>query len=414
MAPRGRGRRSIAPAANAPPPSPHRPAPPRVPPLPRPPPRPIPPVLLPRAAPRRAAQATDKENMGYLLSWAAGSRELLPFLHKLLLLRDVVREDFGLPGGLHETARPDAYDEADDSVRALFSYRSGSGAGAADLVAQPPLLVAAQRGNAEALHLLLLFGEGVHARRKGNERALYAACEQGNVACVAALLGRVPLRPPKHPPHSARRLGLVRPSFSVYGPGFTYAAGVRQGALDVPAAIAGAKIRAEYASATGISTGSGTRASLTAAAAAAAPRGLGNAGLGMAISATEAAVGQTESFESDGRYRHWCRGYRMGTYWATYDTALAAYEALHGPIGELADIAMPPPLTADGQVSYKDGTKPTVDQMAQDVTAFLVWTAEPKLEKRHQSGVPVVLFLIFATVLAYMAYRNVWAEKKGH
>ena len=78
------------------------------------------------------------------------------------------------------------------------------------------------------------------------------------------------------------------------------------------------------------------------------------------------------------------------------------------------NIAMPPPLIADGQVSYKDGTKPTVDQMAQDVTAFLVWTAEPKLEKRHQTGVAVVLFLLFATVLAYMAYRNVWAEKKGH
>jgi hypothetical protein len=38
------------------------------------------------------------------------------------------------------------------------------------------------------------------------------------------------------------------------------------------------------------------------------------------------------------------------------------------------------------KVQYKDGTKPTVDQMATDVAAFLVWTAEPKLEKRHQTG----------------------------
>ena len=29
------------------------------------------------------------------------------------------------------------------------------------------------------------------------------------------------------------------------------------------------------------------------------------------------------------------------------------------------NIAMPPPLTSDGQVQYADGTKPTVDQMAQ-------------------------------------------------
>ena len=75
---------------------------------------------------------------------------------------------------------------------------------------------------------------------------------------------------------------------------------------------------------------------------------------------------------------------------------------------------MPPPLTSDGQVSYKDGTKASVDQMAQDVSAFLVWTAEPKLEKRHQTGWAVLGFLLFATTLAYMAYRNVWADKKGH
>lgn len=78
------------------------------------------------------------------------------------------------------------------------------------------------------------------------------------------------------------------------------------------------------------------------------------------------------------------------------------------------NIAMPPPLTSDGQVSYKDGTKASVDQMATDVSAFLTWTAEPKLEKRRQTGWAVLGFLIFATVLTYMAYRNIWAEKKGH
>ena len=78
------------------------------------------------------------------------------------------------------------------------------------------------------------------------------------------------------------------------------------------------------------------------------------------------------------------------------------------------NIAMPAPLTSEGQVTYSDGTKATVDQMAQDVSAFLVWTAEPKLEKRHQTGSWWLGFLIFATVLAYMSYRNIWAEKKGH
>ncbi len=76
------------------------------------------------------------------------------------------------------------------------------------------------------------------------------------------------------------------------------------------------------------------------------------------------------------------------------------------------NLAMAPPLLSEGQVSYKDGTRPTVDQMSQDVSAFLIWTAEPKLEKRLQTGRTVVLFLIFATALAYMSYRNIWAGKK--
>ncbi len=77
------------------------------------------------------------------------------------------------------------------------------------------------------------------------------------------------------------------------------------------------------------------------------------------------------------------------------------------------NLAMAPPLTGDGQVEYGEGNpKPTVDQMSKDVAAFLVWTAEPKLEKRKQTGWPVLGFLLFATVLGYMAYRNIWADKK--
>lgn len=76
------------------------------------------------------------------------------------------------------------------------------------------------------------------------------------------------------------------------------------------------------------------------------------------------------------------------------------------------NIAMPPPLVADGQVTYSDGTKSTVDQMAKDVSAFLVWTAEPKLEARHQTGLAVVIFLLIATSLAFLSYRNIWAGVK--
>jgi ubiquinol-cytochrome c reductase cytochrome c1 subunit len=76
------------------------------------------------------------------------------------------------------------------------------------------------------------------------------------------------------------------------------------------------------------------------------------------------------------------------------------------------NIAMPPPLVADGQVSYSDGTKPSVDQMAQDVSAFLMWTAEPKLENRHRWGLVVLGYLLLATAFAYGAYRNIWRGKK--
>ena len=76
------------------------------------------------------------------------------------------------------------------------------------------------------------------------------------------------------------------------------------------------------------------------------------------------------------------------------------------------NLAMAPPLSGDGQVEYGDGTKSTVDQMAKDVAAFLIWTAEPTLEKRKQTGWAVPGFLLFATILGYMSYRNIWADKK--
>ncbi|WP_341633324.1 cytochrome c1 [Sphingomonas agri] len=76
------------------------------------------------------------------------------------------------------------------------------------------------------------------------------------------------------------------------------------------------------------------------------------------------------------------------------------------------NIAMPPPLTTTGQVTYADGTPATVDQMAKDVAAFLVWTAEPSLENRHAAGIAVVVFLLIGTILGYLAYRQIWYEAK--
>ncbi len=71
-------------------------------------------------------------------------------------------------------------------------------------------------------------------------------------------------------------------------------------------------------------------------------------------------------------------------------------------------IAMPPPLSDDA-VTYADGTKTTVPQMAHDVVSFLSWAAEPNLEVRHRTGFKVLLFLIVAVGVFYAAKRKIWA-----
>jgi ubiquinol-cytochrome c reductase cytochrome c1 subunit len=77
------------------------------------------------------------------------------------------------------------------------------------------------------------------------------------------------------------------------------------------------------------------------------------------------------------------------------------------------NIAMPAPIVSEGQVTYADGTRATPEQMAKDVAAFLTWTAEPKLEDRKSTGLAVLIFTLVFTVLAYLAYQNVWRSKKG-
>lgn len=76
------------------------------------------------------------------------------------------------------------------------------------------------------------------------------------------------------------------------------------------------------------------------------------------------------------------------------------------------NIAMAPPLTGDDQVTYDDGTKATKAQMAKDVSAFLTWTAEPKMENRKSAGWAALGFLLIFTVLTFLSYKSIWAGKK--
>lgn len=72
-------------------------------------------------------------------------------------------------------------------------------------------------------------------------------------------------------------------------------------------------------------------------------------------------------------------------------------------------LSMAPPLD-DDLVEYTDGTPQTLDQYARDVSAFLMWAAEPKLEQRKAMGLPVVVFLIVFACLMYYTKRRLWND----
>jgi len=76
-------------------------------------------------------------------------------------------------------------------------------------------------------------------------------------------------------------------------------------------------------------------------------------------------------------------------------------------------IMMAPPLSAD-QVEYTDGTPTTVEQYARDITAFLMWTAEPHMEARKRTGMQVIIFLIVFAGLLYFTKKKVWKQVELH
>ena len=73
-------------------------------------------------------------------------------------------------------------------------------------------------------------------------------------------------------------------------------------------------------------------------------------------------------------------------------------------------IHMPPPLASDGQVQYTDGAPATVDQYARDVSAFLMWTADPTLEERKDMGLRMMIYLVILAGLLWLAKRQIWAR----
>lgn len=72
-------------------------------------------------------------------------------------------------------------------------------------------------------------------------------------------------------------------------------------------------------------------------------------------------------------------------------------------------IAMAQPISAD-QVEYTDGTPQTLENYARDVSAFLMWAAEPKLEERHRIGLRFMIYLVVLAGFLFFAKRRVWAQ----
>ncbi len=84
-------------------------------------------------------------------------------------------------------------------------------------------------------------------------------------------------------------------------------------------------------------------------------------------------------------------------------------------------IAMPPPLDEDlveyamhgGEEGHVgEAPEATVEQMSEDVSAFLMWAAEPQMTERKQAGLRNILMLIVLTVLLYFTNKALWAGIK--
>ncbi|WP_170376360.1 cytochrome c1 [Ruegeria atlantica] len=75
-------------------------------------------------------------------------------------------------------------------------------------------------------------------------------------------------------------------------------------------------------------------------------------------------------------------------------------------------ISMAPPLAED-QVEFADGHPATVEALSEDIAAFLMWTAEPKMMERKYSGFVGVIFLSLLSVLLYLVNKRLWAGVKG-
>ena len=75
-------------------------------------------------------------------------------------------------------------------------------------------------------------------------------------------------------------------------------------------------------------------------------------------------------------------------------------------------ISMPQPLYGE-DVEFDDGHENSLESESQDVAAFLMWAAEPKMTARKQAGLTGVIFLSVLSVLLYLTNKRIWAPHKN-
>ena len=83
----------------------------------------------------------------------------------------------------------------------------------------------------------------------------------------------------------------------------------------------------------------------------------------------------------------------------------------YNPYFKGSQIAMGQPIF-DDHVEYQDGTPATQDQIAKDITMFLTWAGEPKLEARKAMGLSTMLYLLIFTIILYFSMKKIWAPVK--
>jgi ubiquinol-cytochrome c reductase cytochrome c1 subunit len=74
-------------------------------------------------------------------------------------------------------------------------------------------------------------------------------------------------------------------------------------------------------------------------------------------------------------------------------------------------ISMSPPLMGE-DVDFDDGHSNDLHHEAQDIAAFLMWTAEPKMMDRKHTGFIGVVLLVLLSVLLYLTNKAIWAPVK--